>query len=72
MTTSDTLSASYIFIAPRIVPIMSSQFASDNSGQLRFSIDAALAVPFATSLLTVFKNISLFRFPLGISHLLIP
>lgn len=72
VTTSETLSASDIFMAPIIVAMMSSQCASDNSGQLRFSIASALVVPLATSLLTVFKNISLFRFPPGISHLLIP
>ncbi len=51
------------------LPIMITEFFI---GQLRFSIDTAFAVPLAASLLTVFKNISLFRFPPGIGHLLTP
>jgi hypothetical protein len=68
VTTRDTLSASCIFTASAMIAARSKHCEFDNSGKPLLIMGTALEVPFAISLLTVFKSISLFRFPPGIDH----
>ena len=72
VTTKDTLSASPEVIAFSRSDTSSAQSGFDNSGQPFFIIGTALAVPFAISLLTVLKRISLFILPPDIDHLPAP